>query len=74
MSRVCDLTGKRPVSGHSVSHSNVKNKRRFYPNLHQKRFYIPETDQWMDLKVSSQALRTINKKGIYAYLKELGKI
>lgn len=71
MSRVCQLTGKRPVSGNNVSHSNRKTKRRFLPNLHKKKFYIPEVDRWVDLKVSSTALRTINKLGIYAYLKKL---
>lgn len=70
MSKVCEVTGKRPISGHSVSHSNAKTKRRFVPNLHKKRFYIPETNQWVTLKVSAHALRTINKKGIYAFLKE----
>ena len=71
MSRVCQLTGKRPISGHNVSHSNRKTKRRFLPNLHKKRFFIPETNQWVTLKVSSHALRTINKLGIYDYLKKL---
>lgn len=71
MSRVCQLTGKRPISGHHVSHSNRKTKRRFLPNLHKKRFYIPETNQWVTLKVSSHALRTINKLGIYDYIKKL---
>ena len=73
MSRKCQLTGKRPVSGNSVSHSNHKTKRRFLPNLQKKRFYIPEKDQWVTLKVSASALRTINKLGIYAYLKKLEK-
>jgi large subunit ribosomal protein L28 len=71
MSKVCQLTGKRPISGHNVSHSNVKTKRRFIPNLKKKRFYIPETDKWVTLKVSTSALRNINKLGIYAYLKKL---
>lgn len=71
MSRVCQLTGKRPISGNNVSHSNRKTKRRFLPNLHKKKFYIPEVDRWVNLKVSSTALRTINKLGIYAYLKKL---
>lgn len=71
MSRVCQLTGKKPISGHHVSHSNVKTKRRFLPNLHKKRFFIPEKNEWVTLKVSSKALRTINKLGIYAYLKKL---
>lgn len=73
MSRVCQLTGKRPISGHNVSHSNVKTKRVFAPNVHKKRFYIPEVDRWVTLKVSSKAIRTINKLGIYAYLKKLEK-
>ncbi len=71
MSRICDLTGKRPITGNHVSHSNKKTKRWFYPNLFTKRFYIPEEDRWVTLKVSSTALRTINKKGIHAYLKEV---
>jgi len=73
MSKVCDLTGKKALKGNRVSHSNVKTKRRFYPNLHVKRFYIPEEDRWITLKVSSAALRTINKKGISACLKDFEK-
>jgi large subunit ribosomal protein L28 len=73
MSRICDLTGKKALKGHHVSHSNIKTKRRFYPNLHTKRFYIPEEDRWITLKVSTSALRTINKKGITACLKEFEK-
>jgi large subunit ribosomal protein L28 len=69
MSRVCDLTGKRPITGNNVSHSNRKTKRRFLPNLHKKRFFIPELDKWVTLKVSSSALRNIDKHGIYEYLK-----
>jgi len=71
MSKVCQLTGKRPITGNNVSHSNRKTKRRFVPNLHKKRFFIPETGEWVTLKVSSAALRNINKLGIYAYLKKL---
>jgi len=71
MSRICQLTGKRPISGNNVSHSNRKTKRRFLPNLITKRFYIPETDKWVKLKVSSTALRNINKLGVFAYLKKL---
>ncbi|MDH3710643.1 MAG: 50S ribosomal protein L28 [Cyclobacteriaceae bacterium] len=70
MSRVCQITGKRPRSGNKVSHANNKSKRKFYPNLHKKRFYIPEEDKWITLKVSSTALRTINKNGITAVLKK----
>lgn len=71
MSKVCQLTGKRPIVGNNVSHSNRKTKRRFLPNLQKKRFYIPETDQWVSLKVSAKAIRNINKLGIYAYIKKL---
>ncbi len=69
MSRVCELTGKRPITGNNVSHSNRRTKRRFLPNLHKKRFFIPELDKWVTLKVSSTALRSIDKHGIYEYLK-----
>lgn len=71
MARICQLTGKRPITGNNVSHSNRKTRRRFLPNLIKKRFYIPETDQWVDLKISTSALRTINKLGIYEYLKKI---
>jgi large subunit ribosomal protein L28 len=70
MARVCQITGKRPQSGNNVSHANNKTKRRFYPNLHTKRFFIPEEDKWITLKVSTTAIKTINKKGITAVLKE----
>jgi large subunit ribosomal protein L28 len=70
MARVCDLTGKRPQVGNNVSHANNKTKRKFYPNLQKKRFYIPEEDAWITLKVSTSAIRTINKNGIQAVLKK----
>jgi large subunit ribosomal protein L28 len=70
MSRVCQLTGKRPISGNNVSHSNRRTKRRFLPNLIKKRFFIPETGEWVTLKVATSTLRTINKLGIYEYLKD----
>ena len=73
MARVCDLTGKRPMSGNNVSKSHAKTKRKFYPNLHTKKFFIPESEEWITLKVSAAAIRTINKKGIYSYLKDLEK-
>ena len=73
MSRICELTGKKPITGHNVSHSNKKTKRWFYPNLQTKRFYIPETDEWITLKVSTSAIKNINKKGIFQYLKEVEK-
>lgn len=64
MSRVCDLTGKMAMKGNNVSHSNVKTKRKFYPNLKLQKFYIPEEDRWITLKVSTSAIKTINKVGI----------
>ncbi len=64
MARICDLTGKRAMVGNSVSFSNKKTKRRFYPNLHVKKFYVPELGEWIRLKVSTSAIRTINKIGI----------
>ena len=70
MSRVCQITGKRPRVGNNVSHANNKTKRKFLPNLHKKRFYIPEEDKWITIKVSTTALRTINKNGISAVLKK----
>ena len=71
MARVCQITGKSPVSGHSVSHSNIKTKRRFLPNLQTKRFFLAEEDKWITLKVSSEGLRTINKNGLYSVVKKL---
>ena len=70
MSKVCDITGKKVRSGNNVSKANNKTKRKFFPNLHKKRFYIPEQDTWITLKVSSTALRTINKNGINAVLRK----
>lgn len=70
MARVCDLTGKSAMKGNHVSHSNRKTKRRFYPNLQTKRLYVPEEDVWITVKISTSALRTINKKGISAVLKD----
>ncbi len=70
MSKVCELTGKRPQVGNNVSHSNNKTKRRFNPNLQKKRFYVPEEDKWITLKISASALRTVNKVGISKMLKK----
>lgn len=70
MSRVCQLTGKSVMVGNNVSHSQRKTKRKFYPNLLTKKLYIPEDDMYVTLKISASALRTINKKGISACLKE----
>jgi|YNPMSStandDraft_2_1061718.scaffolds.fasta_scaffold00400_13 large subunit ribosomal protein L28 len=71
--KICDITGKKPVTGYNVSHANNHTKRRFYPNLKVKKFYIPEEDRWITLKVSTQAIKTIAKKGIYNVLKEIEK-
>jgi len=73
MSRVCQVTGKRPITGNSVSHSNIKTKRRFLPNLQHKRFFLAEEDKWISLKLSSEAIRTINKNGLYSVVKKLRK-
>ena len=70
MSRVCELTGKRAMVGNNVSHAMNKTKRKFNVNLKKKRFYIPEEDQWITLKVSTSALKNINKRGISAVVKE----
>ncbi|MDO5607802.1 MAG: 50S ribosomal protein L28 [Capnocytophaga sp.] len=70
MARVCELTGKKAMVGNNVSHAMNKTKRKFNVNLTKKRFYIPEEDRWITLKVSTSAIKTINKKGITAVLKE----
>lgn len=70
MSKVCQLTGKGVMSGNNVSHSNIKTRRKFYPNLQTKKFYLPEEDCWIQLRVSTSVMKTIDKKGIYAVLKE----
>jgi large subunit ribosomal protein L28 len=71
MARECQLTGKKPMTGNKVSHSNMKSKRRFLPNLQKKNFFIPETGQWVQINLSTAALRTVDKLGIYDYLKRL---
>lgn len=73
MSQICDLTGKKSIVGNSVSFSNRKTKRRFNPNLQNKKFFIPETGEWVTLKVSTSAIRTINKNGISASINKLLK-
>lgn len=70
MSRVCEITGKAVIGGNTVSHSNIKTKRKFYPNLQTKKFFIPEENRFITLKVSAQAIRTISKNGISATIKE----
>lgn len=71
MARVCQVTGKKVITGNNVSHSNRKTKRKFYPNLLTKKFFVPETGEYVTLKVSAAGLRIINKKGISAVLKDL---
>jgi large subunit ribosomal protein L28 len=70
MSRVCQITGKSVMVGNNVSHSKRRTKRKFFPNLLTKKFYIPEQDMYVTLRISAAALRTINKKGITACMKE----
>lgn len=70
MARVCDLTGKKRMVGNNVSHSLNRTKRKFNTNLIKKRFYIPEEDKWITLKISTSALKTINRIGISAALKD----
>lgn len=71
MSRICQVTGKVPITGNRVSHSNIKTKRRFLPNLQTKRFYLAEEDRWITLKLSTEGIRTINKNGLYQVVKEI---
>lgn len=71
MSKVCQVTGKRPVTGNNVSHANNRTKRRFLPNLHSQRFWVASESRWVKLRVSSKGLRIINKKGIEAVLADL---
>lgn len=71
MSRVCQVTGKKPVLGNNVSHANNKTRRRFLPNLHYRRFWVENENRWVSLRVSQAGLRTIDKKGIDVVLAEL---
>ncbi len=70
MSKICEITGKKVIAGNNVSHSNARTKRRFYPNLQTKKFYIPEKDEYITLKVSVAGVRKIDKNGISACIKE----
>ena len=70
MSQICQITGKRVMVGNNVSHANNKRKRVFMPNLKVKRFFLPEEKKWITLKVSTSGLKHINKKGLYACVKE----
>jgi large subunit ribosomal protein L28 len=71
MSKVCEVTGKRPASGNNVSHANNKTRRRFLPNLHTHRFWVPGEKRFVKLRVSTKGLRIIDKKGIEVVLAEL---
>lgn len=70
MARICDLTGKKAMVGNSVSFSNKKTKRKFHPNLQTKKFFVPELGEWITLKVSTSAIRTIDKLGISAAIEK----
>ena len=71
MSKVCQVTGKRPVTGNNVSHANNRTRRRFLPNLHTQRFWVPGENRWVKLRVSARGMRIINKKGIETVLQDL---
>ena len=68
MARICEVTQKKPMSGHNVSHANNKTKRRFLPNLQHRKFWIESENRWISLRLSNAALRTIDKNGIDAVL------
>ncbi len=70
MSKICQVTGKKAIVGNNVSHSKRRTKRRFYPNLFVKRYFIPEEQRWISLRISTAGIRLINKKGLNAALKE----
>jgi large subunit ribosomal protein L28 len=70
MSRVCQITGKKVITGNNVSHSKRRTKRKFYPNLFNKKFYLTEEERWVNLKVSAKGMRIINKKGLKLALNE----
>jgi len=71
MSKVCQVTGKRPLSGNNVSHAHNKTKRRFLPNLHEHRFWVESEKRWVRLRVSAKGMRIIDKKGIDTVLTQL---
>ncbi len=71
MSRICQVTGKRPMSGNNVSHAHNKTRRRFLPNLHTQRFWVESENRWVKLRVSRKGMRIIDKKGIEAVLSEI---
>ena len=71
MARVCQVTGKRPMSGNTVSHANNRNKRRFLPNLQNRRFFVESEKRWVRLRISNAGLRLIDKNGIDTVLADL---
>ena len=71
MSKVCQITGKKPMSGNTVSHANNRRRRRFLPNLHSQRFWLESEKRWVTLRVSGHGMRTIDKKGVEAVVAEL---
>ena len=73
MSRVCQVTGKKPMLGNNVSHANNKTRRRFLPNLQYRRFWVEAENRWVSLRVSQAGLRTIDRKGIETVLAEIRK-
>jgi len=70
MANICQITGKKVMVGNNVSHSKKRTKRKFYPNLFEKRYYLPDEKRWISLKVSAAGIRTISKKGLSTALKE----
>jgi large subunit ribosomal protein L28 len=72
MARRCQLTGVGPLAGNNVSHANNKTRRRQLPNLQNKRIFVPELNRWVRLRVTTRALRTLNKKGLVTYLRDEG--
>lgn len=73
MSRICQVTGKRPMSGNNVSHAKNRTRRRFLPNLHQHRFWVASENRWVTLRLSSKGMRIIDKKGIDTVLADIRK-
>ncbi len=73
MARVCQVTGKKPITGNNVSHAQNKTKRRFLPNLQYHRFWVPSENRWVRLRVSAKGMRIIDKKGIEAVLEDMRK-
>ena len=71
MSRVCQVTGKKPIVGNTVSHANNKRRRRFLPNLHTQRFWLEEEQRWITLRVSTSGMRTLEKRGVAEVVDEL---